>query len=158
MIFITPVIVTSSIITYFLVSNSAPKKVIKNDNKYTVSIEGAVEHPGDYQFDQPHKLRRIIFEANLKTNADISSINMEEIISNDFKMIIPFKIGTIQKIKWNDINSVDQLTKRGVKKSTAQKIVDFKRKNSNPSWEKIHAIKGIGQITLNQLKDVIDLS
>lgn len=147
------------ITTYFWLTNFQKKDISPTKNKkYIVSIEGAVEKPGDYEFDKPSSLRTIVFRAILLNNADVSNVNLEKVINQDEKIFIPFEIGTIKKLKWSEFTNVNQLIKLGIKKATAQKLLDFRRKNSKPTWEQIHAIKGIGQITLNQLKEVIDLS
>lgn len=140
----------------FFVNNKVKKNEIQQE--YKVSIDGAVKNPGNYFFEQPKTIREIIFEASVLTSADISTLNLEEIIFSDFEIVVPFKINSIKKIKWKDLVNVEQLTNFGVKKSISQIIINHRRQNEITSWEQILALKGIGQVTLNQLKDLIDLS
>lgn len=137
-----------------------PKKVVINNSsdKYVVTIDGAVESPGDYVFNKPKTLREIIFVANVLTNADITLLDLEKVISEDYQVVIPYKVGAIKKIKWKDLYSAEQLINLGIKSSVAQTIINHRRQNEKTTWEEILALKGIGQVTLAQLKDIIDLS
>ena len=130
-----------------------PKKVVINNSSdnYVVTIDGAVETPGDYVFNKPKTLREIIFVANVLTNADITLLDLEKVISEDYQVVI-------KKIKWKDLHSVEQLVNLGIKSSVAQTIINHRRQNEKTTWEEILALKGIGQVTLAQLKDIIDLS
>lgn len=151
--------VIAGITTFFVFKfNQNPNEIDKLPKHYKVSVEGAVENPGDYEFDQPLTVREIIFQAVVKTNADTSSLDLDKTIDKDTNILVPFKIGTIEKIKWKDLTNVDQLTKYGVKKSVALKIIQFRQQNETTTWEQIRAIKGIGETTINQLKEIIDLS
>lgn len=144
---------------YFFNKYYSPEtKIVKKATKYVVSVFGAVEKPGEYSFDIPMKIREIIFKAVVKTKADLSTLDLDKEINEDQEILVPFKIGEIEKIKWADLNNISQLTKYGVRKGAAQKIIDFRRKNLSTKWENIKTIKGIGPVTLNQLKDIIDLS
>ncbi len=127
-------------------------------SQYCVNIEGAVKSPGSYVFYKPKKLREIIFKADVLTSADINSLNLEQVIDNDYEVTIPYKVGSIKKIKWKDLNKVEQLTELGVKNSIAQTIINHRRQYEITTWEEILALKGIGPVTLAQLKDIIDLS
>lgn len=148
---------TTSLIVFKLLTPKINK--IENNNKnYFVEISGAVKNPGTYKFDKPKTLREIIFVANTLSNADIKTLELEKIINNDFEINIPYKVGTIKKIKWKDLHSVDQLIPLGIKSSIAQMVLKHRRENEKTSWEQILAIKGIGQVTLTQLKELIDLS
>ncbi len=124
---------------------------------YQVNIEGAVNNPGIYEFDKPKKVREILFKSNVQSNADLDSIDLEKVINYDYEIVVPYKVGTIKKIKWKDLVSVDQLTNLGIKNSVAQTIINHRRQNESTTREEILALKGIGPVTLAQLKDVIDL-
>ncbi|WP_406602979.1 MAG0490 family ComEA-like DNA-binding protein [Metamycoplasma sualvi] len=139
-------------------------KIVQNDKKnysinfsYQVNVEGAVNNPGVYEFNKPKKVREILFQTNVQTNADLDSMDLEKIIDYDYDIIVPYKVGTIKKIKWKDLNSVEQLTNLGIKNSVAQTIINHRRQNEVTTWEEILALKGIGPVTLAQLKDIIDL-
>ena len=85
------------------------------------------------------------------------SLELEKIIDYDCEIVVPYKVGSIKKIKWKNLNSVEQLTELGVKSSIAKIIITHRRQNETTTWEEILALKGIGQVTLAQLKDLIDL-
>ncbi len=134
------------------------KKNYSIDLHYQVNVEGAINNPGIYEFNKPKKIREILFQTNVLTNADLNSIDLEKIIDYDYDIIVPYKVGTIKKIKWKNLNSVEQLVNLGVKNSVAQIIINHRRQKETTTWEEILALKGIGPITLTQLKDIIDLS
>lgn len=153
---LVPIVAVGS---YFLVNSfllSKPSTI--NSKNYYVNIEGAVEKPGKYLFTKPTKLRAILFVADLKTNADISSLNVEKIINEEQTIIVPYKIGAFSKIKWINYNNINILTSKGIKTNIAQKLLDFRRKNTSTTWEQIRSIRGIGDTTISQLKELIDLS
>ncbi len=151
------IICVASFATY-KICNTQISKSVTSKNDYTVAINGAVKNPGSYTFNRPKSLREIIFSASVLTNADTTSLELEKIIDEDCQIIVPYKVGSVKKIKWKDLNSVEQLTDLGVKKSIAQTIINFRRQNESTTWEEILSLKGIGQVTLGQLKDIIDLS
>lgn len=156
---ITSSIIVTGLLGYGLYEVFKPNVVYVDDvSSYTVVVEGAVKNPGSYTFEKPKTIREIIFSASVLTNADISTLDLEKIISNDYQIIVPYKVGAVEKIKWKDLHSVEQLTELGIKKSIAQIIINHRRQNETTTWEEILALKGIGQVTLAQLKDVIDLS
>ena len=84
-------------------------------------------------------------------------MDLEKIIDYDYDIIVPYKVGTIKKIKWKDLNSVEQLTNLSIKNSVAQTIINHRRQNEVTTWEEILALKVIVPVTLAKLKDIIDL-
>lgn len=151
-----PIIIGSS---YFLINKfilSKPK--VQNNNSYYVNVEGAVRNPGKYLLNKPTKIREILFKADLKSEADILSLNLEKIINDEQTIIVPYKIGAFNKLKWQNYNNINLLTSKGIKLSIAQKLLDFRRKNITTTWEQIRSIRGIGETTISQLKELIDLS
>lgn len=148
-----------TIVGYSLYQILKPNIVYEQkSNSYNVSIEGAVKNPGFYSFKKPKKIREIIFTANVLTNADLNVLDLEKLISEDCEIVVPFKVDSIKKIKWKKLQNVEQLTKLGIRPSIAQIIINHRRKNETTTWEEILALKGIGEVTLAQLKDIIDLS
>lgn len=77
-------------------------------------------------------IKQIIFQENVKMTVDISTLELDKTVNENLSIIVPL----LQYLA-----NIDQLIIRGVKKSTAQKIIYFRRKNLNPRWEHIHAIK-----------------
>lgn len=148
-----------STIGYFLYNFLKPKTQFNYqlNNSYNVSIEGAIKNPGNYSFKEPKTIREIIFVSNVLTSADLSSLDLERVIDHDYDIVVPFKVNSIVKIKWKDLHSIEQLTSLGVKNSIAKIIINHRRQNESTTWEEILALKGIGPITLAQLKDIIDL-
>lgn len=146
---ITPII-------YFQFNHKIPDA--NQTNNYAVSINGAVENPGIYSFKKPKKIREIIFKANVLPTADLSTIELDKTIENDCELVVPYKINSVKKIKWKNLKDVSQLTSLGVKNSVAQTIIEHRRQNESTTWEQILALKGIGKVTVAQLKDLIDLS
>ena len=134
-----------------------PTIVEKTSPIFLVSIEGAVEKPGDYTFDQPQTVRQIIFQANLKTTADTSSLNLEEVINKDTEISIPYRVGSIEKLKWKDLKSAEQLLKLGVRKKIANLVMDHRSRNEETTWKQIESISGIGPVTINHLQGIIEL-
>ncbi|MGL6124888.1 MAG: MAG0490 family ComEA-like DNA-binding protein [Metamycoplasmataceae bacterium] len=127
--------------------------------KCIATITGAVNNPGDYEFEKEQTVREIIFKAKVKHSADINLLDLDSKQNQSFEINIPYKIGEIPKLKYSEIKTINQLKAIGIKDNIAKIIIKYKNENKGiPTWQEIDDLSGIGEKTLAYLKEHIDLS
>ncbi len=146
-------------IIYFIKSNSLtsnePKQI---KNELIATITGAVENPGDYIFEKDQTIREIIFKAKIKVSADIYLLGLNVKQTESFEIIVPYKIGLKPKLKYSDIETVNQLKAIGIKETIAKVLIKYKKENRGmTTWKDIDKLPGIGEKTLLFLKENIEL-
>ena len=114
-------------------------------------ISGSVANPGIYPWQEGDTLQRLLSDAEVESEADLSHI----------EIYIPQagETASLQKIDINRAESwlLDALP--GIGEVTAQAIVDYR--NENGPFKRIEdllQVKGIGQGTLDKIKDYITVS
>lgn len=138
--------------------------------KIVVDISGEVKNPGVVFLDQGSRIYEAIEKAGgLSDDADLTYINQAEVISDGDKIYIPKKNSKedrseaehtelpINNVKIN-INTADIVKLQeinGIGPSTAEKIVNYRRKDPFRKIEDIKNVDGIGEKTFENLKDHI---
>ncbi|MFA6939701.1 MAG: ComEA family DNA-binding protein [Clostridiaceae bacterium] len=139
-------------------SSQQEKKEIK------AYIVGEVKKPGVYSLTEGDRVENIINKAGGFTDtADMSSINLAQLVSDQMKIIVNKKgaAASISSSQNSDgkisINQADkeQLKKvPGIGDVTAQKIIDYREKNGGfKSIDELKKIDRIGDKTYNKIKD-----
>lgn len=157
-------------------SNDSPKtyedivvvdeEKINEDNtaKNIIYLTGAIEEPGLYEVPTTSNWGDVVQMAGgLLPYADVNNINLAMPIQDGEHLHIPFNFNgspedLLRKGKINiNTASIDELTViKGVGKSTAQKIIDYRTKEKPfTKIEDIMNVKGIGAKTFDKLKDSI---
>lgn len=142
----------------------------ENNNKFIiyVDIEGAVVNPGVYKVKEGDRIFHVIALAGgLKDNADMTSINKAEQVSDGQKIYIYEKgENNIERITASgddkvNINNADETklqTIEGIGPSMASRIVEFRSKNGMfKSPEDIKNVSGIGEKRYESIKDKIKI-
>ena len=116
-----------------------------------ISIDGAVSFPGIFHFTDEDTIQSILADAGVKPDASLSQI----------KIYIPYKEQK-QNFQRVDINKAEKwllLALPGIGESRAQAIVDYRSENGRFNCiEDILLIKGFGEVTLSDIKDLITVS
>ena len=147
------------------------------EEKIFVYVIGAVNKPGIIEAPVNSRLYEIVeFAGGFAENADKMAINLAVTVTDEEKIIIPYKETSTNKHETQKINqlykestksksekvnintaSVEELkTLSGIGQSTAEKIINYRKENSK--FEKIEDIKnvsGIGDAKFNSIKDKI---
>ena len=147
------------------------------EEKIVVYVIGAVNKPGIVEAPIDSRLYEIIeLAGGFVENADEAAINLAITVTDEEKIIIPYKETSTHEKETAKINklftenlsnnsgkinintaTVEELQKlSGIGKSTAEKIVNYRKENSK--FEKIEDIKnvsGIGDSKYNSIKDKI---
>ena len=135
------------------------KEIILNQNNFTLEaeIKGEVNNPGIYQINEDESLDDLIQKAGgLTINADISSLSLLKNVNHKDVVVIPKK-GHLEKISINTATLDELMTLSGIGESKANKIIEYRNKNSFKAIEEIMNVKGIGEKIFEKIKDKICL-
>ena len=138
-----------------------------------IDVKGAVKKPGIYQLDNESRVHDAILKAGgARSDADLGQVNLAERLSDGKVVYIPKKGEQVQGMAWMsspanekgekiNINTataeeLERLTGVGAKK--AQSIISYREENGPfERIEDISKVPGIGEKTLEQFREQIDL-
>ncbi len=119
---------------------------------FVVTIEGAIDNPGDFHVVPYSTLQDVLELVILKENSDLSAFNMKMIVKHHDKITIPFQ----QEIPCININigSVKQLmTLDQIGEVIAHRIIEYRNKNGFfQHIEDLMHVKGVGEKTFEKNK------
>lgn len=148
------------------------KELENKDGKIAVYISGAVKNPGVYYLDNNSRLYNLLdICGGVNDNADISKLNLAQKLVDSDKFEVPIKIDNKEeeieneeiieedkssdKVNINTASSEELQTLNGIGKSTAKKIIDYRKDNQFDNIEDIMEVPGIGESKFNNIKDSI---
>ncbi|OYD27135.1 hypothetical protein EI74_0131 [Mycoplasma testudineum] len=135
---------------------SIPKQQVQQKrNEIRILVQGWIEFPGWHIYPEGTKFSHVLQDLKVKTGADLKNIDIEEILINDKEYYIP-KIN-LDKLTWSKLEITD-LKEIGINQNISQEIINLKNKKIKPTWELIDKISGIGPITIEKLKNKLDLN
>jgi competence protein ComEA len=114
-------------------------------------ISGAVANPGIYPWQEGDTIEALLLDTGIEPDADLSRI--EIYVPQESEASLPQKIDINRAESW----LLDALP--GIGEVTAQAIVDYR--NENGLFQRIEdllEVKGIGEGTLDKIKDYITVS
>lgn len=171
---ITLVIVILSIISIIMQEknrqdsiNINSQDISKMENKIAVYVTGAVKNPGVYYLDIGSRLDNLLdICGGVLENADIKNINLAKKLSDSDKIDIPvIKEESLEdedieddengKININTASEAELMTLNGIGKSTAQKIIEYRKVQEFTEIEDLMEVSGIGESKFNNVKDDI---
>lgn len=171
---ITLVIVILSIISIIMQEknrqdsiNINSQDISKMENKIAVYVTGAVKNPGVYYLDIGSRLDNLLdICGGVLENADIKNINLAKKLSDSDKIDIPvIKEESLEnedieddekdKININTASETELMTLNGIGKSTAQKIIEYRKVQEFTEIEDLMEVQGIGESKFNNVKDDI---
>lgn len=153
-----------------LILNS--EEIEKKPGKIVVYITGQVKNPGVYYLDTDARLFNLIdLCGGLLDDADMDKVNLADKLTDAQKI-------NIEKVKEQNIESEDEeyyeaqdyedekinintasqqelMNLNGIGKSTAQKILDYRKNKEFNSIEEIMNVPGIGTAKFESIKDYI---
>ncbi len=144
----------------------------KKEDKIAVYITGAVKNPGVYYLDEGARLYNILdICGGILENADIEKINLAKKLIDSEKVVIYEKKEndidedinldnaedeeTIDKVNINTATKEELEKLTGIGESTANKIIEYRKKNSFIDIEDIMNVDGIGKSKFESIKDEI---
>lgn len=145
----------------FILVFSKPKEDFTIQNKIVVQIVGEVNNPDVYEIESGMRLYDLIkLAGGFTENADIESINLALLLTDQMKITIPSILDEQEtKIKKININTADLtllMTLNGIGEVKAQAIIDYRMKHGPfKTIEEIMKVKGIGLKTYEKIKDYI---
>lgn len=162
---IIPVFISIIAISIYFIAQNEQKKynqdqisIDTNSDKLICKINGAVLEEKEILVARGTTIREAIAQIILDYDADLSKVNLDKIIEKDIEINIPYLKSAITKLRFSEFNNIYQLTKSGISKKIAQKILNLKDEIEGiPTWKDIDQIEGIGIKTLEKLKKIIIL-
>ena len=145
---------------------SSKNTTSKTSGKCFVQVSGAVNSPGVYELSgEPRIFHAILMAGGLREDADVSSLNQAEKISDGQKIVIKTRDEAAMEaaVSANDgkvnINTADAktlMTLPGIGESKANSIIKYREsKGSFNSIEDIKNISGIKDGVYNKIADSI---
>ena len=124
----------------------------------TVTIKGAIKHPGTYTALPGETLEYLVTLAGgVNEDADSKSYNLEALLKDNGT----YYIGSVSnegKISINDATIAELDTLPGIGNVLAKRIVSYRNSNGDfTTIEDITHVSGIGESLFEQIKDLISL-
>ena len=157
----------------FVQSDSVASEEVKENKSLVVEVKGAVKKPGVYTLSSGSRVLDLVNKSEGFTeDADKDSIILVTKLK-DSDCIVVRRIGEISKSQATSgtnslVNGKLNLNTATVEEivsaklprigaGTAKKIVDYREKNGFKSIEDLRKVGGIGEATLNGIKDKIEV-
>ena len=145
---------------------SSKNTTSKTSGKYFVQVSGAVNSPGVYELSgEPRIFHAILMAGGLREDADVSSLNQAEKISDGQKIVIKTRDEAAMeaatsaddgKVNINTADAKTLMTLPGIGESKANSIIKYREsKGSFNSIEDIKNISGIKDGVYNKIADSI---
>lgn len=177
------VLITILIIAACLISVYIQKKDMRNIKindkefeseygKISVYLSGAVNNTGVYSFNDGTRLEEALnIIGGIKSEADISKVNLSKILYDSEKIVIPYmqeeqldisdnediNDDSSQKVNINDGNEIELMTLPGIGEVTAKKIIEYRKNGDFETIEDIKNVPGIGDSKFDKIKDKISV-
>ncbi|MCS4536875.1 hypothetical protein NXS15_01915 [Mycoplasma sp. CSL7475-4] len=146
--------VTTSLVIDKKESYIKPKETPK---EFKIKIEGAVLNKGEYIAKKGDKLFDVIKQAQPLSNANLKEIDIGLSINKNMSIFIEYDIEKGPFLDWKLLNKSTQLSRYGIKKSIASKLLKYRKTNNKTTWTKLGQLKGIGPETLKKLRKILIL-
>lgn len=129
------------------------------DDTISVSVRGEVEEERIIQIPQYSSINDIYSEIELSDDADISTLNPQQILHDKDVIVIPKQKeeGSLS-ISINHASEEELILLPGVGPSTAKKIIQYRNENGLfQSTDDLLFVSGIGETKYEKLKEFITL-
>lgn len=143
--------------------NINSQNITIKENQIVVYITGAVKNPGVYYLKLGSRLSDLLdICGGVLENADINQINLAKKLSDSDKIDIPvikeeedYLETEVKKVNINTADETELMTLNGIGKSTAQKIIEYRKIQGFTDIEELMDVPGIGESKYNNIKDDI---
>lgn len=128
-----------------------------------IDIRGAVDFPGIYHVFEPITIKEALsFAGNIKEDADLTKLQMSELITHDYYIVIP-SLGDDSQEEWEKININEAsfkelITIPGMTEGRAAQLIIYREAHGDfKTFDELINVKYIGVATLEKIKPYITL-
>lgn len=128
-----------------------------------IDIKGAVDFPGTYHVFEPITvLEALSFAGHISENADLTHLNLSEVITHDYHIVIlenDTEISdTFIKINVNEASFKELITIPGMTESRAASLIIYREAHGDfKHLDELINVKYIGAATLEKIKPYLTL-
>lgn len=143
-----------------------------NNGKIAVYIAGEIENPGVYYIEPESRLTDLIeICGGFTTNADISDLNLAEVLQDTQKIEVPklvintyispedYTVDCVEniedKININNASLDELMSLSGIGETLAKNILEYRKKNEFNTIEDVLNVSGIGEAKFEKIKEYI---
>lgn len=128
-----------------------------NEKEIIVDVKGEVKEEGTYKLKLGSTFKDLLELIELNENADISSFNLNNTLSNKQVIVIP-AIKDNHLISINSASLEELMSLKGIGESLANRIIEYREKNNGfKELEDLLNVSGIGEKKFEKIKDYITL-
>jgi competence protein ComEA len=148
------------LVVYFLFVRDTPQPPIQQvtESNWVVEIKGEVHHPGVFSVAPGTRVFDVVALAGgLKDSADVRTLALSSIVEDAMVIHVrPYETIASTLININTASVSELMMLPGFGATRSQDVIDYR--NANGPFRKIEDIiqvKGIGQATFEQIKELI---
>ncbi len=143
--------IASLIYTYKQPDTSSTSK----ETHLYVTLEGAFQKTGDIEIKEGMSLHELVKKVGVKEDANLKALSLDRTVRAESRIYLPYQ--RTHTISLNHGTSEDFMTLEGVGEKTAQKIIDYRKKNQFYAIEDIMNVPGIGEKKYLKYRDYLCL-
>jgi len=144
-------------LSIYLILSYVSVSTFNSENYINVEIRGEIKEEKILKLKLGSTLNYALKDIVLLDSADISSLSLNEKLSNN-EIIVIGKKSESRKISINSGTYEELITLPGIGKTTALNIINYRKENGSfCNLEDLKNVKGIGDKTFDKLKEFISL-
>lgn len=126
----------------------------KSASSYVI-LEGAFLKQGKYEFEGEKTIKNVIDEVGVLSNANLDALSKDRLLKDESVIYLP--VYNNKCVSLNNATKEELMTLERVGEKTAQKIIDYRKKQPFTCIEDIMNVSGIGEKSYQRIRDYLCL-